>query len=46
VLALADGNVADAAAAANIDADRWVNEGGRFPGADRAVGTARPGARA
>jgi hypothetical protein len=46
VLTIADGNVADAAAAASVDADRWVNEGGRFPGPDRAVGTARPGGRA
>jgi hypothetical protein len=46
VLTLADGNVADAAAAASVDADRWVNEGGTFAGPDRFVGTARPGGRA
>lgn len=44
VLRLADGNVADATASVSVDADRWVNEGGRFPGPDR-VDTARPGAR-
>jgi hypothetical protein len=42
---IADGNVADAAAAASVDADRWVDEGGTFPGPDRAVATARPGGR-
>jgi hypothetical protein len=45
VLTLADGNVVDGAAAASVDADRWVNEGGTFPDRDRAVGTARPGGR-
>jgi hypothetical protein len=34
-----------AAAAASVDTDRWVNEGGTFPGPDRAVATARSGGR-
>jgi hypothetical protein len=38
-----DGNVADPAAAASVEADRWVNEGGTFPGPDRAVATVHPG---
>jgi hypothetical protein len=44
VLTIVDGNVADAAVAASVDADRWVNEGGTFPGPDRAVATVLSGA--
>src|SRR5215213_3736474 len=45
VLTIADGNVADPATAASVDADRGVNEGGRLPGPDRAVAAVGPGGR-
>jgi hypothetical protein len=40
---VADDNAA--AAAAGVDTDRWVDEGGTVPGLDRALATARSGGR-
>ena len=45
VLTIADDNVGDAAAAASVDADRWVNEGGTSSGPDRARAAGRLGGR-
>jgi hypothetical protein len=45
VLTMPDVCTADAAGAANVDADRWPNEGGAFAVPDRAADAAGSGGR-